>query len=98
MNQSMFRSEAGGQADVWGELGDVWAKKGVPWKEADWEQPWARDALFSRRTSALQRRESMDALWTILRSESGRLVWKLQCEKVIRKRGENLTQAQNAAW
>ncbi|TBU26610.1 hypothetical protein BD311DRAFT_667103 [Dichomitus squalens] len=86
MDHILFRCEAPGQAEVWGELKTLWALTGIPWREPNWGPALgAGCAVF--KTEKGVRQTHTEALWTILWSEAVHLIWKLRCERVIRREG-----------
>ncbi|TBU36197.1 hypothetical protein BD309DRAFT_878765, partial [Dichomitus squalens] len=94
----LFRCEAVGQAEVWGELRKVWENMGVPWKDPDWGTALGTGCVVIKTDKGIRRRP-IKALWTILWSETVHLIWKLHCERVIRKNGEEFTfQEVKNAW
>lgn len=44
------------------------------------------------KTGSGQKRLESEVLWTILASETVHLIWKLQCEQVIRNGGADFTE------
>ncbi|EJF60680.1 hypothetical protein DICSQDRAFT_62327 [Dichomitus squalens LYAD-421 SS1] len=66
--------------------------------EPDWETALGAGCAVLK-TTAGARRTSVEALWTILWSESVHPIWKLRCERVMRRSGEEFThQEVKNAW
>ncbi|KAF5343921.1 hypothetical protein D9758_012103 [Tetrapyrgos nigripes] len=78
--------ESPGQELVWELTGKLWDKKGTA---LNWERPalgtivGAGLAVF--KTPGGTRKMGEERLWRILVAESAYLIWKMRCERVIRK-------------
>ncbi|TBU21221.1 hypothetical protein BD311DRAFT_679007 [Dichomitus squalens] len=87
MDHILFRCEAPGQAEIWNELKVIWETTGLPWKQPDWGTALGAGCAVIKSETGV-RKKPMEALWTILWTESVHLIWKLRCERVIHRDGE----------
>ncbi|TFK80037.1 ribonuclease H-like protein [Polyporus arcularius HHB13444] len=93
MTHIIFDCEARGQAIVWKLLEMTWRLTGAKWYEPCWGTAFgAACAVFS--TSDGARKPATESLWCILCTEAVHLIWKLRCERVIQRDGEEFTETE----
>ncbi len=87
MTHIMFECRATGQETVWELLKQLWRLTGYAWKPPSWGTAFgAACAVFKSEDG--RRRPAAENLWCILCTEAAHLIWKLRCERVIQKEGE----------
>ncbi len=90
MTHIILECGAVGQELIWDLLKEVWRHTKAPWKEPSWGTILgAANAVF--RTTGGSRSLATENLWCILATEAVHLVWKLRCERVIQKDGEDFS-------
>ncbi|TFK88719.1 hypothetical protein K466DRAFT_612852 [Polyporus arcularius HHB13444] len=93
MTHIIFECGAIGREVIWGLLRDTWAHTKAKWHEPIWGTTFgAACAVFV--TSEGARRTATESLWCILSTEALHLIWKLRCERVIQRDGEQFTVAE----
>ncbi len=95
MTHIAFECAAKGQELIWELLKRLWSHTGVDWHEPSWGTTFgAPCAVFTAPNGC--RRTTIEHLWCILCTEALHLVWKLRCERVIGREGEQFTEAEVA--
>ncbi|KAI1784287.1 hypothetical protein LXA43DRAFT_1124046 [Ganoderma leucocontextum] len=91
MHHILFECRATGREVIWGLLKQTWALTGRPWKEPSWGTALGAACVVLKSDSDA-RLHAAEQLWTILWTESLYLIWKLRCERVIGRDGQQLTE------
>lgn len=87
----MFDCVAYGREWVWELLEDLWSLTDILFPPLLWGSTFGVTcAIFMMDGGA--RRMSIEQLWCILCTEALHLIWKLHCERVIQKDGEEFTE------
>ncbi|TFK78243.1 hypothetical protein K466DRAFT_615492 [Polyporus arcularius HHB13444] len=90
MSHIAFECRAVGQELIWGLLKELWLLTEAGWMEPCWGTAFgAACAVF--KTDTGRRRAATESLWCILCTEALHLIWKLRCERVIQREGEEFT-------
>ncbi len=90
MTHIIFDCKATGQERIWELMRRTWALTGKDWKTPSWGTTFgAACAVFV--TGNGRRDEAAESLWCILATKSVHLIWKLRCERVIQKEGEDFS-------
>ncbi len=90
MTHVLYECKARGQETAWNLLKSVWTLTGHDWYEPSWGTTFgAACAVFKMRSGA--RNSALEALWTILGTETLHLIWKLRCERVIQNEGKDFS-------
>ncbi len=91
MSHVVLNCDAIGQRTVWRLLRQTWQLTGKQWHDPNWGTTFgAACAVF--RTDKGTRLPATEQLWCILCTEALHLIWKLRCERVIQRGGEEFTE------
>ncbi|TFK80515.1 hypothetical protein K466DRAFT_636861 [Polyporus arcularius HHB13444] len=93
MSHIAFECETKGQGVVWSLLKATWELTMARWHEPCWGTTFgAACAVF--KSDEGSRKPALENLWCILCTEALHLIWKLRCERVIQRDGEEFTEAE----
>ncbi|TFK80662.1 ribonuclease H-like protein [Polyporus arcularius HHB13444] len=91
MSHILFECKARGQELIWALLKNLWELTGAEWKEPCWGNTFgAACAVFKSDKGC--RKTATEHLWCILSTETTHFIWKMRCERVIQKEGEEFTE------
>ncbi len=90
MTHIILECNAVGQELLWGLLQRTWNLTKASWYTPSWGTAFgAACAIFESGTGS--RQTALEQLWCILCTETLHLIWKIRCERVIQREGEEFT-------
>ncbi|TFK88462.1 hypothetical protein K466DRAFT_613495 [Polyporus arcularius HHB13444] len=90
MSHIILECNARGQELIWELFKRTWAHTKAEWKEPCWGTAMgAACAVFKNPRGV--RQPSLKSLWCILCTEAVHLIWKMRCERVIQREGEEFS-------
>ncbi|TFK92580.1 hypothetical protein K466DRAFT_624447 [Polyporus arcularius HHB13444] len=93
MSHIILQCEAKGQRLIWDLVEQLWSHTNAEWKDPCWGTVFgAACAVFKSENGA--RKPATENLWCIICTEAAHLIWKVRCERVIQRDGEELTESE----
>ncbi len=90
MDHILFRCQAEGRELISSIVEETWRHTGIYWPGMQWGTALgAACVVFKSRND--ERLSIVERLWTILATESLHLIWKLRCERVIQRDGQQFS-------
>ncbi|OSD00582.1 hypothetical protein PYCCODRAFT_1393188, partial [Trametes coccinea BRFM310] len=91
MNHILFECAARERTVAWKLTKDLWTATAERWYEPNWGTVIGSPCLFFEDPSG-RRRQTVEARWTIIATETAYLIWKLRCERVIQHEGASFAE------